>query len=257
MRAPIFIIGFPRSGTSIVGKLVSQFTGYPSHGESHTLTLLQEIHHQINLYRRRTDLTGKELVNQFDLEALKDINTVYFRDFYLRTYGSEKFIDKTPGAVACHGWGVVKQVFPKASFIACVRSPVEVYESAIQKFSGREGDDGRINPIELAQGWVGAMNGIEKLAASPFSDDLHVMSQLELRVDPEKTVERLFNFLGLPDSAVAGGVSLCKQSREDVLTESIDKPPYKMLTHLDIKPTDAKRFREICESTCTRWGIKI
>jgi hypothetical protein len=38
---------------SFAGKLISRFTGYPSHGESHTLTLLQEMYHQINLYRRR------------------------------------------------------------------------------------------------------------------------------------------------------------------------------------------------------------
>jgi hypothetical protein len=53
MRAPTFIIGFPRSGMSFAGKLISRFTGYPSHGESHTLTLPQEMYHQINLYRRR------------------------------------------------------------------------------------------------------------------------------------------------------------------------------------------------------------
>ncbi len=257
MRAPIFIIGFPRSGTSFVGKLISQFTGYPSHGESHTLTLLQEVHHQINLYRRRTDLTGRELVKHFDLEALKEINTGFFRDFYLRTYGSENFIDKTPGAVACHGWGVVKEVFPTASFIACVRSPVEVYESAVQKFSGREGEAGKIDLIELAEGWVGAMNGIERLAASPYSGDLLVVSQLELRVDPEMMVERLFKFLGLPDSAIADGISLCKLSREDVLTESIEKPAYKTLAQLNLKSSDSLKFKSICESTCLRWDISL
>ena len=257
MRAPIFIIGFPRSGTSFVGKLISRLTGYQSHGESHTLTLLQEVHHRINLYRRRTDFTGKELVKQLNMQALKDLNTTFFREFYLDIYGSEEFIDKTPGAVACHGWGVVKQVFPNAIFVACVRSPVEVFESAALKFGGRGGAASNTNSIKVAEGWVAAMEGIEKLAESPFAADLHVLSQLELRVDPTTTVTKLFRFLGLPESSIPEGIALCNSSREDVLTESINKPTYKMLSQLAITPMEAEQFRSICAATCSRWGISL
>lgn len=257
MRAPIFIIGYPRSGTSFAGKLIGKFTGFPSHGESHTMPLLQHLIHQINLYRRRTDFTGTELVKELDLQALRDVNIQFILDFYLRTYGSEQFIDKTPGPTACNGWGVVKQVFPNACFIACVRSPVEVYGSAVKKFSGREGEHGRIDPIEVAQGWVGAMQGIEKLAASLYAQDLHVMSQLELRIDPATMVKNLFGFLGLPDVLIDQGVSLCRGSREDVLTESIEKPAYVQLHQLELAPSVAQEFRAICAGACTRLGIAL
>jgi hypothetical protein len=257
MRAPIFIIGFPRSGTSFVGKLISRFTGYQSHGESHTLTLLQEVHHRINLYRRRTDFTGKELVKQLDMQALKDLNTSFFRDFYLGAYGSEQFIDKTPGAVACHGWGVVKEVFPNAVFVACVRSPVEVFESAVLKFGGLGGEGSKTNSLEVAEGWVAAMAGIEKMAASPFAADLHVLSQLELRADPSTAVTKLFRFLGLPESTIPEGIALCNSSREDVLTEAINKPAYKTLSQLAITPTEAEQFRSICAAMCSRWEISL
>jgi hypothetical protein len=257
MRSPIFIIGFPRSGTSFVGKLISRFTGYPSHGESHTLTLLQEVHHRINLYRRRTDFTGMELVKQLDMQALKELNTTFFREFYLGTYGSERFIDKTPGAVACHGWGVVKEVFPNAVFVACVRSPVEVFESAALKFGGLGGGASNTNFIELAEGWVAAMAGIEKLAASPFAADLHVLSQLELRVDPSSTVTKLFRFLGLPESTIPEGIALCNSSREDVLTEAINNSTYKTLSQLAITPQEAEQFRSICSAMCSRWEISL
>ena len=257
MRAPIFIIGFPRSGTSFVGKLIAQSTGYPSHGESHTLTLLQEVHHQINRYRRRTDFTGTELINQFDLEALKQINTVYFREFYLKTYGSDRFIDKTPGAVACHGWGVVKDVFPNAVFVACVRSPVEVYESALLKFGGSGLGNAHTKPIEVAEGWVAAMKGIEALQQSSFASDLHVLSQLELRVDPDTTVTNLFRFLGLPQTKISEGIKLCNHSREDVLTSAITKSTYKKLDQLLITPAETENFRSLCEPTCSRWNITL
>jgi hypothetical protein len=257
MRAPIFIIGFPRSGTSFVGKLISQFTGYPSHGESHTLTLLQEVQHQINLYRRRTDFTGKELVKQLDLQALKDINTTFFREFYLRTYGSEQFIDKTPGAVACHGWGVVKEVFPNAAFVACVRSPVEVYESAAVKFGSKSEQTGNQSPLQLALGWSGAMEGINKLSNSEYSKDLHCISQLELRSKPEIVVKKLFDFLGISADKTNAAVHLCRKSREDVLTQTIKLNQYKKLADVGLNFDDEVEFRAICLNACRRWDIEL
>ncbi|CAK6698098.1 hypothetical protein BBFGKLBO_02386 [Synechococcus sp. CBW1107] len=257
MRAPIFVIGYPRSGTSFVGKLIGTFTGYPSHGEAHTTPLLQHIIHQINLCRSRKDFTGAELIKEMDLQALKDININFFREFYLQTYGGEGFIDKTPGPTACNGWAVVKSIFPKACFVACVRSPVEVYESAVQKFGSREGDAANVDFVQLAEGWVGAMSGIEKLAASPYGADLHVVSQLELRSDPVKAVPDLFRFLQVPEAKVSEGVDLCSRSRDDVLTESIARPEYRQLDQLLIEESMKQRFRDICTSTCKRWNIAI
>ncbi len=257
MRAPIFVIGYPRSGTSFVGKLIGTFTGYPSHGEAHTTPLLQHIIHQINLCRSRKDFTGTELIKELDLHALKDINIRFFREFYLQTYGGEGFIDKTPGPTACNGWAVVKSIFPNACFVACVRSPVEVYESAVQKFGSREGDAGNVDPVQLAEGWVGAMSGIEKLAASPYGADLHVVSQLELRVDPGSAVPKLFQFLQLPESCITDAVALSSRSREDVLTKSIENSAYKPLSQINLGEKQAHHFMEICSETCSRWDITL
>lgn len=255
MKAPIFIIGYPRSGTSFVGKLIAKFTGYPSHGESHTIPLLQELHHQINLYRRRDDFTGRELVKQLDLQPLKELNTRYFRDFYLNTYGSENFIDKTPGSVACHGWGVVKEVFPSAAFVACVRSPVEIIESATIKF--QDANEKSQTAPEICKGWVGAMQGIKKLQQSPYSCDLHVVSQLELRVDPRKAVGEIFRFLGVPMHLLDEAINLCQVSRDDVLTNSIMKSEYKTLESLNVPPPLEDELRTICSATCNDWNIAI
>lgn len=257
MRAPVFIIGYPRSGTSFAGKLIGKFTGYPSHGEAHTMPLLQRIIHQINIYNSRSDFTGSELVKELDIQAFKESNYKFIRDFYLRTYGSNRFIDKTPGPTTCHGWGVVKQVFPQACFIACVRSPVEVFESAVQKFSCREGSAGVVDPIELAEGWVGAMNGIEKLSASPFARDLHVISQLELRARPEVVVRQLFSFIGLPESCIDDGIAYCMQSRDDVLTDSIKQMTYRTLDQIKLSDSQASAFYNICSPTCSHWNINL
>ena len=259
MRFPVFVIGHPRSGTSFVRKLIQKFTGFSGHGESHAIPLLYALCQQINLPLSIADSKGNQLVKQLDLKELKDINIAFFREFYLRIYGGEQFIDKTPGIVTCNSWELIKDIFPNAVFIACVRSPVEVLESKALKFGGEVGSQDNIksNSIQFAKAWIKSMEGIERLVASPFAADLHVVSQLELRADPNTTVTNLFQFLGIPDSKISEGVKLCGESREYVLTDTIDKPAYKKISDLAITTAEAEQFKSICEPICSRWGIEL
>jgi hypothetical protein len=259
MRFPIFIIGQPRSGTSFVRKLIRKSTGFPGHGESHTIPLLYALCQNINLPLSIAGSKGNQLVKHLDLEALKDINIAFFREFYLHYYGSEQFIDKTPGHVNSNSWELIKDIFPNAVFIACVRSPVEVLESMALKFGGKVDNEGnlKIYSGEFAENWVKTMKGIERLAASTYAADLHVVSQLELRVDPSTTVTKLFQFLRIPESKILESVKLCNESREYVLTDAINKPAYKKISELKITPAEAEQFRSICEPVCSRWGIDI
>jgi hypothetical protein len=71
IRAPLFVIGYPRSGTSFAGKLLTKLTGYAGDGESHASTLLQEMHYLLDLSRRRSDLKGDELITRLDYQAFK------------------------------------------------------------------------------------------------------------------------------------------------------------------------------------------
>lgn len=196
-------------------------------------------------------------MKQLDLSELKNLNTSYFRDFYLRTYGGDKFIDKTPGAVACHGWRVIKDAFPSAAIVACVRSPVEVYESALSKFIRHRGDSLETDLSDIAKGWVASMKGIESMASSEFSEDLHTVSQLDLRARPGRTAEELFKFLCVTNYATADIMIFCKGSRDDILTDSIERVSYKKLDELCISEDQKTAFRLICSETCAKWKIPI
>jgi hypothetical protein len=259
MRAPLFIIGYPRSGTSFTGRLLGLFTGYPDHGESHVSTLLQELHYQIDLCRKRNrcELKGDELIASLDLQSLKQVNSDFFREFYLSQYGSEAFIDKTPGAVACHGWRVVKSIFPNASFIACTRSPVEVITSFRAKFGSSQGNEIELDPIHIARGWASAMEGLQELASSEYSNDLMVVSQLQLRAAPMDILIPLFDFIGISRDRLAEAMKICATSREDVLTDAINLNEYKKLCTLGLPLDQEQLFREICSEHCARWAINI
>jgi hypothetical protein len=230
------------------------FTGYPDHGESHVSTLLQEFHYQIDLSH---DFKRDELIASLDLESLKQANTNFFRNFYLSQYGSEAFIDKTPGAVACHGWKVVKSIFPNASFIACTRSPVEVVESFRAKFGTSQSNEYQFDPMHIARGWASAMEGLEELANSEYSKDLSVVSQLQLRATPEDALRPLFDFVGISRDRLPEAIEICSTSREDVLTDAIGLDQYKTLSALGLSSDQEQLFREICSEHCATWGISI
>ena len=257
IRAPLFVIGYPRSGTSFVGKLLTSLTGYVSDGESHVSTLLQEIHYLIDLSIGRSDLKGDELIARLDYQALKKINSDFFRAFYIDQYGGDQFIDKTPGAVACHGWRVVKSVFPNAAFVACVRSPVEVVSSFLVKFASASSSNEELCPIHIARGWVSAMEGLYELANSEFGKDLIVVSQLHLRASPIEALVPLLDFLRISQDCLPQAVELCATSREDTLTDSIGLREYKRLSSLHLSPEQETEFRNLCSLQCELWGIAL
>lgn len=257
IRAPLFVIGYPRSGTSFVGKLLAKLTGYVGDGESHASTLLQEIHYLLDLSRKRSDLKGDELIARLDYEALKKINSDFFRAFYVGQYGGEQFIDKTPGAVACHGWRVVKSVFPGAAFVACVRSPVEVVSSFLVKFASASSSNEELCPIHIALGWVSAMEGLHELANSEYGKDLIVVSQLHLRASPIEALDPLLDFLHISKDRLPEAVELCATSREDTLTDSIGLHEYKRLSSLRLSPEQESEFRKLCSLQCELWDIAL
>ena len=110
-----------RSGTTFAGKLLNKLTGYIGDGESHASTLPQEIHYPVDLSKKCSCLQGDELIARLDHQALKRLTQTSLEASMQASMGGEKFIDKTPGSVACHGPRAIKPVFPNAAFVASGR----------------------------------------------------------------------------------------------------------------------------------------
>ena len=48
---------------------------------------------------------------------------------------------------------------------------------------------------------------------------------------------------------------ICRSSREDVLTNNIDKQEYKTLKQSFLGKEEEDAFRAVCEETCLTWNI--
>jgi tetratricopeptide (TPR) repeat protein len=110
---PIFIVGMPRSGTSLVEQILSQHPSISGAGE---LELLGEI-------ASRIDRHSPSDIDRASNSALETLSR--------QDENAERIIDKMP-----HNWlhlGLVAQILPGARIIHCVRDPLDTCLSCYAK----------------------------------------------------------------------------------------------------------------------------
>lgn len=115
---PIFIIGMPRSGSSLIEQVLSQSEDVYAAGE---IPILHEI---FNNY-----LNAKNISLNF--EHLTSIKNTYLN--FINLLPKKKFIiDKLP--LNFFWIGFIKKIFPKAIFIHSVRNKLDIYMSLYRTF---------------------------------------------------------------------------------------------------------------------------
>ena len=127
----IFILGMPRSGTSLVEQILSSHPDVYGAGELRTLSLLVR-----KLFFNKDEFIFKEKIEKKDIASLEELSKEYFAN--INKYKSkEKFVtDKTPLNFI---WlGIIKIAFPQAKVIHCVRDPKDNCLSIFKNyFAGR------------------------------------------------------------------------------------------------------------------------
>jgi tetratricopeptide (TPR) repeat protein len=117
---PIFIIGMPRSGTTLTEQLLSQHTKVFAGGE---LPYLRDV---------LKEYSGMHDAGNVSLKFLKNINTniitemaeEYIHRVNQLSNNSEKVTDKMPSNY--FHLGVISQMFPKAKILHCTRDPRDI-----------------------------------------------------------------------------------------------------------------------------------
>ena len=129
---PIFVLGMPRSGTSLVEQIIASHPDVHGGGE---FTLLNQL--VSSLGRGGSPLRFAELLAGIADPQLKALGTRYVSD--LRGLSADKrFItDKTPGNFLLIG--MIRLVLPNATIIHCRRDPVDTCLSIYRTYFGAEG----------------------------------------------------------------------------------------------------------------------
>ena len=115
-QSPIFVVGMPRSGTTLVEQIISSHPDVSGLGETNFLNSLIK-----KIFFNREDDKYEEALNNEGQNKLNAISSEYFD--IISYFGAEEkyFTDKS--LLNFHWIGFIKIIFPNAKVINCIRDP--------------------------------------------------------------------------------------------------------------------------------------
>lgn len=214
-ETPVFIIGMPRSGTSLTEQILASHPSVFGAGELNTVLVAQaEEGMSLDGYAQWAQRLTPQKVNQMAQKYL-----VHLRDFDMF---ASRITDKMP-----HNFqyaGLIHAMFPKARIVHCRREPaatcVSIFRSRFVGFMPFAYDLKEIGEYyklyeDLMDHWRTAMPGM-----------IHEVVYEDLVANPEKTVRGLLEYCGLPwDDAC---MSFHRNERPSMTASTLDirKPLY-------------------------------
>ena len=223
---PIFIIGMPRSGSTLLEQMLA------SHSQVEGTRELFDLPHLVyQLLYAVEELTETTLLER--VGAMPPAEVEAFARRYLervqrhRPQGRARFIDKLPG-----NWcyvGLIHLLFPRAAIIDARRHPLGCGFSCYKQFFAR-GQKYTYDLRELGQFYRDYVSLMEHFDAT-LPGRVHRVYYEQLVADPEGELRRLLDYCGLPfeeqclrfyENRRAVTTISSEQVRRPIYAESVD-----------------------------------
>jgi tetratricopeptide (TPR) repeat protein len=118
-KTPIFIVGLPRTGTTLVERIVSSHSEVSSLGET---LFLQMAMHKMSSLENRPEIDS-EMLRELADKDLRPLADNYMQSIAYRLGEEEMFIEKLPFNFLY--LGLIAKAWPNARFIHMVRNPID------------------------------------------------------------------------------------------------------------------------------------
>ena len=221
---PVFIVGVPRSGTSLVEQIVS------SHPQVHGAG---ELVAMVNLENGLPDRIQSATPYPECMPLLTGPDTLNLAQTYLdeltRHCGPEKRItDKLPGNFL--GIGLIKKLFPNARIISCQRNAMDVCTSNFFNYF-EFGNEYSFDLEELGRHYLDSRR-LMKHWHDVFPSQIFTVQYESLVTNQETITRQLIGYLGLEwddrcldfhESTRAVNSFSSRQVRERIYTRSVDR----------------------------------
>jgi hypothetical protein len=217
---PIFIVGLPRAGSTLLEQILS------SHSQvDGTLELPNILSTAQKLRRQGRDSGGKpypELLQDFSDEELRTLGQQYIEDTQIHRQGAAFFIDKMPNNF--RHIGLIKLILPNAKIIDARRHPMACCFSGFkqlfaegQEFSYDLVDFGRYynDYVELMDHWD---------TVSP--DSVLRVHYENVVADLESQVARILEYCGLPFEPACLDYHNTERAVRTASSEQVRQPIY-------------------------------
>ncbi len=246
VNAPnVFILGSPRSGTSITYFAMREVFRLPGRGESHVIPLFTRL---MALFRTFKDgFKGNEgvLAADLDEDVFRQTMCTLAQYYYVREYGVDGFVDKTPGAEAIAGCDFILKAFPEAKFLLMQRNGIEVINSYQRKFSKSFEDS--------CKSWSTVIDVSARVR--PDVPGMLVIDQFDLTNRPAEVAARVADYLNRPNLAA----DLAAYFKTKRVEQQSSHDWSRRLTLADVTWTEDEKeiFREICGAQMHSLGYAL
>jgi len=249
---PIFLIGFPRSGTTLLDTIL----------RTHSKISVVE---EKNMLSKAKKYLGNNL-STFDIENLTsqellNAREVYFEELskHVSTNSSGCVIDKFPLNIV--DVPIIHKLFPTAKFILALRHPLDSILSCwMQPF---QANDAMANMVELSRivdFYAAAMTVLE-LSEKRYQLTIHRIRYEDLVLDMKTEVSNLLNFLELDWENELENYQQTALNRGIISTPSysqVIQPLYKTASNRWVKYQESlKKYFIKMEKWTTKFGYEL
>ena len=186
--APIFLIGFPRSGTTLLDTILRTHSKI---GVVEEKDMLSKAHHYLG--NKLSTIAIENLTSQ----ELSNAKEVYFEELskHVSTNNSGCVIDKFPLNII--DVPIIHKLFPTAKFILALRHPLDsVLSCWMQPFKANDAMANMVELDRIVDFYTAAMTVLE-LSEKRYQLTIHRIRYEDLVLDMKTEVSNLLNFLGL------------------------------------------------------------
>ena len=189
-RTPVFLVGFPRSGTTLLDQILS------AHSQ---ITVLEEKENLEDFYRRFPAVTEK----LDELMSCSDEDLQEWRDNYWRQIGNEVelstggiIVDKLPlnTILLAH----IRKLFPSAKIVFALRDPPDAVFSCFQQRFEMNQAMFQFLKLETAVSYYDQVMSLAKVYIDQLSIPVHLVRYESVIHDFDEQVRGVLAFLGLP-----------------------------------------------------------
>ena len=224
---PVFLIGFPRSGTTLLDAILSS---HPNVEVIEEKPLVKKLVDSLEESSQK-DLNGLE---DLEFNKLEEIRNLYFdslRSEIKNKKNSDLYIDKLP--LNMIHVGEIIRIFPNSKFIFSMRHPYDcVFSCFMQNFVLNDAMANFLNLRDAANLYDSVMK-LWTQYLSIFKINYHEVKYESLVKNFEPTVRSILDFLKLPwDNSVLNYSELAKK-RKNIATPSYNQVTKPIYTHAE------------------------
>lgn len=203
----LFVVGSPRSGSTMLARMISSHSMVYGRPEPHMLTPLAHLGYFANVEKAPYDhVLAAESMKEFiaDLPGKEqdyiDACRAYTDTLYLRMLSTRPnkrfFLDKTPAYALVLDF--IARIYPNAKYVVLTRHPLAVFSSFAESFFDSDYQAAHdYNPI--TERYVPAIARFLRERKAP----IHQVIYEQLVADPDAVMRGVFEFLGIPHEASA------------------------------------------------------